>query len=99
MLKSVNRFKGFIYEVTGACGKKYIGSTLNYKNRKYCHLSNREFSNSRHLQKPLTFRLIREDSYKLLKTMYLVEQFYIENIDGVINKKRSYVSESKKTTL
>ncbi len=99
MLKSVYRFRGYIYEVTGQCGKKYIGSTLNYKNRKYAHLSKREFSNSRHLEKPLTFRLIREDSYKLLKTMYLVEQFYIDNIDGVINKKRSYVSESKKKQL
>lgn len=99
MLKSVYRFKGYIYEVTGKCGKKYIGSTLNFKNRQYSHASKREFSNSRKLEKPLTFRLIREDSYLLLKTMYLVEQFYIDTIEGVINKKRSYVSNSKRKQL
>ena len=47
LLKSVHRFKGNIYEVTGVCGNKYIGSTLNYKSRQYNHLSKGEFSNSK----------------------------------------------------
>ncbi len=96
MLKSIYRFKGHIYEVTGKCGNKYIGSTLNFKSRQYCHLSKGEISNSKLLEKPLTFKIIRTDSYKLLKTMNLVEQFYIDNTPNCINKKRSYVSEEKK---
>ena len=99
ILKSVNRFKGYIYEVTGECGNKYIGSTLNYKNRQYNHLSKGEFSNSKKLEKPLTFRLIRGDSYKLIKTMYLVEQFELDTTPNCINKKRSYCSEEKKKQL
>ena len=99
MFKSIYRFKGHIYEVTGKCGNKYIGSTLNFKTRQYCHLSKGEISNSKLLEKPLTFKIIRTDSYKLLKTMNLVEQFYIDSTPNCINKKRSYVSEEKKKKL
>ena len=55
MFKSIYRFKGHIYEVTGNCGKKYIGSTLNFKSRQYCHLSKGENQQFQTFRKTLNF--------------------------------------------
>jgi len=89
-------FIGYIYKITGSCGKVYIGSTINYKNRVEQHNSRSLRScSSRELKKPLEFKIIRKDEYKLTRTMHLVEQYYIDNIDCV-NKLRAYTKLDKK---
>jgi len=83
-------FIGYIYKITGSCGKVYIGSTRNYKNRVEQHRFDKgERSNSKLLVKPLKFEIIRQDEYKLVKTMYLVEQFYID-INDCVNQQRAF---------
>lgn len=84
-------FIGYIYKITGACGKVYIGSTCMIKNRQNLHLSIRNTTSSRLLEKPVEFEIIREDEYKLFPTMNLVEQYYINNAINCINKNRAYI--------
>ena len=91
-------FIGYIYKITGSCGKVYVGSTSNFKKRKNFHTyatSKTNKSSSRKLEKPLVFEIIREDMYKLIKTMYLVEQYYIDNIDCV-NETRAFKLDKEK---
>lgn len=89
-------FIGIIYKITGSCGKVYVGSTRNYKNRVEQHNDNKNNKSfSRKLKKPLVFEIIRQDEYKLTRTMHLVEQYYIDNIDCV-NKLRAYTKLDKK---
>jgi len=83
-------FFGYIYKITGACGNVYIGSTINISKRIYDHNNIKQNNtSSRYLEKPLVFKIIRLDEYKLKNTMYLVEQYYIDNIDCV-NQNRAY---------
>jgi hypothetical protein len=82
-------FIGYIYKITGACGKVYIGSTVNLTRRIQIHNHSNNRCNSKFLEKPLKLEIIRQDEYKLNKTMRLVEQFYIDNIDCV-NIQRAY---------
>lgn len=81
-------FEGVIYKITGICGKVYIGSTTNYHQRKLNHNTNNHTA-SKKLLKPLQFEIIRTDNYNLMKTMYLVEQYYID-IYKCVNKIRAY---------
>ena len=81
-------FAGVIYKITGRCGKVYIGSTCNYYQRKYRH-NYKDNTNSKKLLKPLQFEKIRTDNYKLIKTMLLVEQYYID-IYKCVNIQRAY---------
>ena len=81
-------FTGHIYKITGTCGLVYIGSTLNILNRKKQHIFG-DSSNSKLLKKPLHFEIIDSRKYKLVKTLYLVEQFYLDNTIN-INKLRAY---------
>jgi predicted GIY-YIG superfamily endonuclease len=83
-------FIGYIYKITGACGKVYIGSTVNLYQRIYGHNGSDNQCQSKFLENPLVFEIIRKDEYKLNKTMRLVEQFYIDNID-CINKNRAFM--------
>ena len=46
-------FTGYIYKLTGACGKVYIGSTADYDSRLICHKSKSNGTNSRLLLKPI----------------------------------------------
>jgi len=84
-------FTGYIYKITGACGLIYIGSTTNMKNRKYPHNSTANVCSSKLLKKPLQFVIIDTRKYKLMKTLYLVEQFYLDN-NNTINQVRAYTN-------
>jgi len=84
-------FEGIIYKITGSCGKVYIGSTTDYYKRIIKHNINNNTTCSKKLKKPLQFEIIRTDDYKLVKTMYLVEQYYID-IYKCVNKKRAYTN-------
>ena len=84
-------FTGYIYKITGACGKVYIGSTVDYYKRRQFHNTSSNSTSSRKLKKPLQFEVIRKDDYKLMKTMLLVEQYYID-IHKCVNKKRAYTN-------
>jgi hypothetical protein len=89
-------FIGIIYKITGACGKVYIGSSTKYKKRIVKHnYSKTNKSSSKLLEKPLVFEIIRQDEYKLIRTMRLVEQYYIDNID-CINIQRAFLGAKKK---
>ena len=83
-------FEGVIYKITGSCGKVYIGSTIDYYNRRHQH-TYCDTSCSKKLKKPLHFEVIRKDGYKLIKTMLLVEQYYI-NIYKCVNMRRAYTN-------
>ena len=82
-------FEGIIYKITGRCGKVYIGSTTDYNQRKTNHNDNSNNTYSKKLLKPLQFEKIRIDNYNLIKTMLLVEQYYID-IYKCVNKNRAY---------
>jgi hypothetical protein len=82
-------FEGVIYKITGSCGKVYIGSTCDYSKRKYSHHYNTNNTASNKLLKPLQFEKIRTDNYNLIKTMLLLEQYYID-IYKCVNKQRAY---------
>ncbi len=84
-------FIGYIYKITGACGGVYIGSTVNYKNRTSSHKYIFNDTSSKYLEKPLVFGIIRQDKYKLVKTMLLVEQYYIDNAINCVNQVRAYL--------
>ena len=84
-------FIGYIYKLTGSCGNVYIGSTINYYNRRYQHNTSSNKTCSKNLKKPLQFEVIRKDEYKLVKTMHLVEQYYID-MYKCVNKKRAYTN-------
>lgn len=83
-------FIGYIYKITGACGSVYIGSTADYKTRERAHLSSNNTTSSKLLEKPLVIEIIRQDEYKLIKTMRLVEQYYLDNAINCINYQRAY---------
>ena len=84
-------FIGYIYKITGACGGVYIGSTVNPKERSKSHRGRLlEGSTSKLLIKPLIFTIIRQDEYILVRTMRLVEQYYIDNIECV-NHQRAFL--------
>ena len=83
-------FTGYIYKITGTCGRVYIGSTTNIVNRKSQHKFG-DNSNSKLLQKPLRFEIIDTREYKLVKTLRLVEQFYLDN-NNTINQVRAYAN-------
>ena len=84
-------FTGYIYKITGTCGRVYIGSTINFEKRKLYHKmsSKSNESSSRFLTKPLHFEIMNSREYKLVKTLRLVEQFYLDNTIN-INKTRAY---------
>ncbi len=84
-------FTGYIYKITGACGLVYIGSTTDIIRRKWKHNSKWNTSSSRLIKKPLQFDIIDTREYKLMKTLYLVEQFYLDN-NNTINQKRAYIN-------
>ena len=92
-------FTGYVYKITGACGLIYIGSTRNYNERKNYHKRNKNNSStSRLLKKPLQFDIIDTREYKLMKTLHLIEQFYLDN-NNTINQKRAYTNKKKRRTL
>ena len=88
-------FTGYIYKITGACGLVYIGSTNNIVKRKSYHKTGKiNSSSSRLLLKPLQFDIIDTREYKLMKTLHLVEQFYLDNTN-TINQRRAYTNNKK----
>jgi len=87
-------FTGYIYKLTGACGKVYIGSTADYDSRLICHKSKSNGTNSRLLLKPIIDEIIDTREYILTKTLRLVEQFYLDNINN-INSQRAYTNIKK----
>ncbi len=90
-------FIGYIYKITGACGGVYIGSTVNPKDRSRSHRTKLgEGTNSKLLIKPLIFTIIRQDEYKLVRTMKLVEQYYIEITVNCVNERRAFIGEKQK---
>lgn len=82
-------FTGYIYKLTGACGKVYIGSTVDFNNRMGGHNFNGNVCRSNLLVKPIVDEIIDTREYILTKTLRLVEQFYLDNINN-INDKRAY---------
>ncbi len=84
-------FTGYIYKITGSCGKVYIGSTADYHKRRQHHNNKGNQTYSKNLKKPLQFEVIRTDQYKLLQTMLLVEQYYID-IHKCVNKKKAFIN-------
>jgi len=85
-------FTGYIYKITGACGLVYIGSTIDMVRRKHIHNSTANECSSKLLKKPLQFDIIDTREYKLMRTLRLVEQFYLDNTN-TINQKRAYTNE------
>ena len=85
-------FTGYVYKITGACGLVYIGSTIDMENRKYRHIGKNNSCSSKLLKKPLQFDIIDTREYKLVKTLHLVEQFYLDN-NNTINQNRAYINE------
>ncbi len=89
-------FIGYIYKITGACGSVYIGSTSKFNRRILYHNYSGNDCSSKLLEKPLKFEIIRQDEYKLNKTMRLLEQYYLDNAINCVNERRAYISENKK---
>ena len=85
-------FTGYVYKITGACGLVYIGSTIDMKNRKYQHNTSTNKCSSKLLKKPLQFDIIDTREYTLIRTLHLIEQFYLDNTN-TINQKRAYNNE------
>ena len=85
-------FIGYVYKITGACGLVYIGSTIDIENRKNRHNGKNNCCSSKLLKKPLQFDIIDTREYNLLRTLHLVEQFYLDNTN-TINQKRAYTNE------
>ena len=84
-------FVGHIYKITGTCGRVYIGSTINFEKRINKHNCKNNDSSSRFLTKPLHYEIIDTREYKLMKTLRLVEQFYLDN-NNTVNEFRAYSS-------
>jgi len=85
-------FTGYVYKITGACGLVYIGSTNNIISRKSTHKTTKNnTSYSKLLKKPLKFDIIDTREYKLMKTLHLMEQFYLDN-NNTINQRRAYTN-------
>ena len=82
-------FIGYIYKITGTCGRVYIGSTTNFEQRIGKHNSTTNMCSSKLLKKPLQYEIIDTRKYKLIKTLYLVEQFYLDN-NNTVNQIRAY---------
>jgi hypothetical protein len=87
-------FTGYIYKLTGACGKVYIGSTNDFDNRISQHNSKYNNCNSKLLLKPILDEVIDTRQYILIKSLRLVEQFYLDTINN-INSKRAYTNYKK----
>jgi len=87
-------FTGYIYKLTGACGKVYIGSTVDFDNRKSKHNCKANNCSSRLLLKPIIGEIIDTREYILIKSLRLVEQFYLDNINN-INSRRAYTNKKK----
>ena len=87
-------FTGYIYKMTGSCGKVYIGSTKNISSRKASHKDKNNKTRSNLLLKPVVFDIIDTRQYRLRKTLRLVEQYFIDNINN-INDKRAYTNYNK----
>lgn len=88
-------FTGYIYKITGACGLIYIGSTTDKITRKSKHKTDKNnSSSSRLLLKPLQFEIIDTREYTLVKTLHLMEQYYLDNINN-INQRRAYTNKKK----
>ncbi len=88
----MERFTGYIYTITGACGGVYIGSTLRPKQRLCEHLKTGKMMRSvKLLQSPLKMEVIDTRQYKLKKTLRLVEQFFIDN-NECVNIQRAYTN-------
>ena len=83
-------FIGYIYKITGACGKVYIGSTTNYKKRISSHKSSSNTTSSKFLEKPLVFEIKKQDEYINRDYMRSLEQFYIDNAINCVNTNRAY---------
>jgi hypothetical protein len=88
-------FRGYIYKLTGSCGKVYIGSTIRKELREKQHNSKSNNTSSKLLLKPMVFEVIDTRDYILIKSLRLVEQFYLENINN-INCKRAYTQRRKR---
>lgn len=87
-------FTGYVYKITGACNLVYIGSTVDMRTRKSAHKNRTKkinYCSSRLLLKPLQFEIIDTREYKLLRTLRLVEQFYLDNTN-TINQRRAYTN-------
>jgi len=84
-------FTGYIYKLTGACGKVYIGSTVDFDTRLLNHKSKYNDCNSRLLLKPIVDEIIDTREYILIKSLRLVEQFYLDTINN-INNRRAYTN-------
>jgi len=82
-------FTGYIYKITGTCGGLYIGSTINIKRRMESHNCKNNNCSTKLLTKPLQYEIIDSREYKLVKTLRLVEQFYLDN-NNTVNEVRAY---------
>jgi len=82
-------FTGYIYKITGTCGMVYIGSTINFEKRMNLHKRENNDTSCSLLTKPIHFEIIDSREYKLVKTLRLMEQFYLDNTIN-INKQRAY---------
>jgi hypothetical protein len=92
-------FTGYIYKLTGACGKVYIGSTVDTVEREKQHKKpSNTCTNSKLLLKPIEFDIIDTREYILIKSLRLVEQFYLDNINN-INSNRAYSNKKIKKKL
>jgi len=85
-------FTGYVYKITGACGLVYIGSTTDMVNRINVHKNTTANDcSSKLLKNPLKFDIIDTREYKLIKTLKLMEQFYLDN-NNTVNQKRAYTN-------
>ena len=82
-------FNGYIYKLTGSCGKVYIGSTVDPVEREKAHNRKSNSCSSKLLLKPLKFEIIDTREYRLIRTHELQEQYYCDNINS-INSNRAY---------
>ena len=87
-------FTGYIYKLTGACGRVYIGSTVDTVKREVGHNCKGNRCSSKLLLKPIKFDIIDTRQYRLIRTLELVEQYYLDNIN-TINQKRAYTNSNK----
>jgi hypothetical protein len=87
-------FTGYIYKLTGSCGRVYIGSTVDTVKREVEHNCKSNGCSSKLLLKPLKFDIIDTRQYRLIRTLELVEQYYLDSINN-INQRRAYVNRNK----
>ena len=86
-------FTGYIYKLTGSCGKVYIGSTDDPLEREKAHNRKSNSCSSKLLLKPLKFEILATRQYRQIKKHELHEQYYSDNINSIHSKRayRAYV--------